>query len=248
MMRFGMVERCVVIVTFFALALGAGWGQTGTERYAGTTVCADCSGIKTVLELYRDAQGAPTTFTMSESYIGRPAVGTRETSGTWGIVRGDTADKATIYQLYPTGNSSPMSFVTGDSELRMLDGSLAELPASVPHTLKLVSSGVTVVTDQTGGDVSLKLGGELEVRLEANHTTGYSWVTTPMTDPILVSEGKAEYLEHPAAGKAGVGGTEVWRFKAEKAGKQALQFDYRRPWEKKTAPAAKAVSFQVTVQ
>ena len=52
MMRFGMVGRCVVMVMFFAVAPGVFSGQTVTaERYAGTTVCADCSGIKTVLEL-----------------------------------------------------------------------------------------------------------------------------------------------------------------------------------------------------
>jgi hypothetical protein len=126
MMRFGIVERCVVIVMFFAAALGVSSGQTGTaERYAGTMVCGDCSGIKTVLDLYRDGQGAPSSFTMSESYIGRPAAGNRETTGTWAILRGDAADKPTVYQLYPTGTSSPTSFVTGDGELLMLDRSLA---------------------------------------------------------------------------------------------------------------------------
>jgi len=248
-MRFGMVGRCVVMVMFFAVAPGVFSGQTVTaERYAGTTVCADCSGIKTVLELYRDAQGAPSTFTMSESFIGRPAAGNRETNGTWAIVHGDATDKnAVVCQLHPMGASSAASFVKGTYELRMLDGSLRELPASVPHTLKLISSTITVVTEQTGGDVSLKMGGELEVHLGANHTTGYSWVAAPMANPVLVSLGKTTYQENPAGGKAGVGGTEIWRFKAVKAGKQALQFDYRRPWEK-SAPAAKTVTFQVTVQ
>jgi predicted secreted protein len=247
-MRFGVVGRHIGMATFFSVALGVSLGQTVTaERYAGTTVCADCSGIKTSLELYRDAKGAPSSFTMSESYIGRPAAGDRETDGTWTIVRDDATDKGTVYQLHPTGMSSVTSFAKGNGELRMLDASLGELPASVPHTLKLVSSGVTVVTEQTGGDVSLSIGGELEVRLGANHTTGYSWVTAPMTDPILVGEGKAEYLEHPPAGKMGVAGTEIWRFKAVKAGKQILRFEYRRPWEK-SAPVVKTVTFQVTVQ
>jgi inhibitor of cysteine peptidase len=104
-----------------------------------------------------------------------------------------------------------------------------------------------VVTEQTHGDVSLKVGAVLEVRLEANHTTGYGWVAAPVVNPVLVRQGAAKYEEHATGGKAGVGGVEVWRFKAMKAGKQGLQFEYRRPWEK-GSPPAKIVTFSVTVE
>jgi len=107
--------------------------------------------------------------------------------------------------------------------------------------------GVKVVTDQMSGDVSLKVGAVLEVRLEANHTTGYSWITAPVANPVLMRQGAARYEEHASGGKAGVGGVEVWRFKAMKAGRQGLQFEYRRPWEK-GAPAAKIVTYAVTVE
>ena len=107
--------------------------------------------------------------------------------------------------------------------------------------------GVTVVTDQTVGQVNLKVGAMLEVRLEANHTTGYSWIAAPVANPVLVRQAAAKYEEHPAGGKAGVGGVEIWRFKAMKAGRQGLQFEYRRPWEK-GVPAAKIVTFSVSVQ
>jgi len=107
--------------------------------------------------------------------------------------------------------------------------------------------GVTVVTEQTVGQVSLKVGAVLEVRLEANRTTGYSWIAAPVANPVLVRQGAARYEEHPAGGKAGVGGVEIWRFKAMRAGRQGLQFEYRRPWEK-GVPAAKIATFSVTVQ
>jgi inhibitor of cysteine peptidase len=107
--------------------------------------------------------------------------------------------------------------------------------------------GVKVVTDQMSGDVSLKVGAVLEVRLEANHTTGYSWIVAPVANPVLMRQGAARYEEHATGGKAGVGGVEVWRFKAMKAGKQGLQFECRRPWEK-GAPAAKIVTYAVTVE
>jgi inhibitor of cysteine peptidase len=109
------------------------------------------------------------------------------------------------------------------------------------------AGGATVITEQTHGEVSLKLGAVLEVRLEANHTTGYSWVAAPVANPVLMRQGAARYEEHASGGKAGVGGVEVWRFKAVKAGKQGLQFEYRRPWEK-GSPAAKMVTFSVTVE
>ena len=107
--------------------------------------------------------------------------------------------------------------------------------------------GVTVVSGQTGGQVSVKLGAVLEVRLEANHTTGYSWIAAPVANPVLMRQGAARYEEHATGGKAGAGGVEVWRFKAVKAGRQGLSFEYRRPWEK-SAPPAKIVTYSVIVE
>jgi inhibitor of cysteine peptidase len=112
---------------------------------------------------------------------------------------------------------------------------------------QLGAGGATVVTEQTHGDVSLKGGAVLEVRLEANHTTGYSWVFAPAVNPVLMRQGRTVYQEHAAGSTVGAGGVEVWRFKAMKAGRQGLQFEYRRPWEK-GAPPAKIVTFSVTVE
>ena len=112
---------------------------------------------------------------------------------------------------------------------------------------QLGAGGATVVTEQTHGDVSLKVGAVLEVRLEANHTTGYSWVFAPAVNPVLMRQGRTVYQEHVAGSSVGAGGVEIWRFKAVKAGKQGLQFEYRRPWEK-GSPPAKVVTFSVTVE
>ncbi|MEI9977500.1 MAG: protease inhibitor I42 family protein [Edaphobacter sp.] len=245
----GLWMRWVVACAIFVTVQGALAQQSGGETYSGVMPCADCSGIKTGLTLKRDAQGAPGEFTMSETYLGRPAAGTLKTSGTWTIVRGDATDKnATVYQLHPSGSSGGTSYLLVDANtLRLLDGNLGELPASLPHTLKRGAGMATVVTEQTGGETSLKVGGVLEVRLEANHTTGYSWVQAPTANAVLTRLGAAAYEEKPAGGKTGVGGVEIWKFKAVQAGKQSLRFEYRRPWEKNAA-AAKTVTFNVTVQ
>ena len=63
----------------------------------------------------------------------------------------------------------------------------AGVPEHAPGT-----PGVTVVTDQSGGEVSLKVDAVLEVRLEANHTTGYSWITAPVANPVLARQGEGK--------------------------------------------------------
>jgi predicted secreted protein len=107
------------------------------------------------------------------------------------------------------------------------------------------AAGVTVVTEQTGRDVSLKVGAVLEVRLKDN---GYGWVTAPIASPVLMTPEKVPFEELVAGDKAGV---EVWQFKAVKAGKQTLQFELCGPPEKSgpaaTSPVAKAVTYSVTV-
>jgi copper homeostasis protein (lipoprotein) len=250
MRRWGLVLRCLFVAVFLVVTSGIVAGQSVTERYSGMMPCADCSGIKTTLMLTRSDQGAPINFTMSETYVGRPSAGTRNTDGSWSIVHGDATDKnATVYQLHPHRSTAVTSFLKVGGELRMLGGDMTELPASMPHTLKLVAADKVVfkANDQTGGAVSVKLGELLEVQLPANHTTGYSWMLAPVTNPVLASQGKVAYAENTAGGKVGVGGIETWRFNAVKAGTEGLQFEYRRPWEKST-PAAKTLMIQVTVQ
>jgi predicted secreted protein len=270
--------RGVVVAALFVAAEGMVVGRTGAalhpENYSGVLPCADCSGIRTTLALNRSDDGAPVNYTMIETFVGRPAAGKpRVTGGSWTIERGDAADKnATVYQLHPAGSSSGSrsgssssgssstgmtSFVKVGAELRLLGGDMAELPASVPHTLKLIVADKIIfkVNNQEDGELSARVGGVLEVRLHgvlevqlpANHTTGYSWVAAPVANPILAMQGKAAYQESAAGGKAGVGGVETWRFKAVKAGTEGLKFEYRRPWEK-DVPAAKTVTIQVTAQ
>jgi hypothetical protein len=168
MRGWGVTSQGVLAAVFFVSVTGfvAGQAAVTTERYTGLTPCADCSGIKTMLMLTRSSQGAPINFTMRETYVGRPAAGNRVTAGTWAIVHGDATDKnATVYQLHPAGSTAVTSYLKVDNELRMLGGDLAELPASVPHTLKLFAADKVVfkVNDQAGGAASVKLGGALEV-------------------------------------------------------------------------------------
>jgi len=102
---------------------------------------------------------------------------------------------------------------------------------------------VTVTVADRARPISLKRGDTLEVRLESNPQSGYSWSIAPVSNPILEQVGKSFQ-------PAGVGsrGMDVWRFKAVGRGKQRLRMQYRRPGEKDDDSAAKTVIFQVVVQ
>jgi predicted secreted protein len=109
------------------------------------------------------------------------------------------------------------------------------------------ASGVTVVTEQTAGDVSLKVGAVLEVRLKSNVASGYSWIVAPVVNPVVMKQAEVPHEELTAGDKVGVGGMEVWRFNAVKPGMQRLRFESCGPSEK-SAPPAKIVTFSVTVE
>ena len=98
-----------------------------------------------------------------------------------------------------------------------------------------------------GHEVTVTVGQVLVVELPSNVTTGYGW--NYQNDGEVVEQlGQRAYAEdvHPF-GMVGVGGTEIWRFRAVKVGQQTLRLDYVRPWETGVAPA-KTVSFNVVVE
>ena len=105
---------------------------------------------------------------------------------------------------------------------------------------------VTTLTDQDSGkSVSLTAGDLLMLRLSSNPTTGYRWALKSVDQDILSQNGKPAYT--PSNGRqVGAGGTEVWRFLAEKPGETTLTMIYARSWEKKVAPA-KTFTLHVTV-
>jgi predicted secreted protein len=116
------------------------------------------------------------------------------------------------------------------------ESEMAELYSTKP--------GETVVTDKSVGRVNLKVDDVLEVRLGTN--AGNVWIVPSVANPILVRNGLVMIEEQPAGSEPGVGEVEIDRFRAVKAGKQDLQFEFCGPW-KKGASAAKVV-FSVMVR
>jgi len=107
---------------------------------------------------------------------------------------------------------------------------------------------VIVTAKDNGRTVSLSEGQELELRLAANRSTGYSWSVEHTPEPVLTQEGDPTYTSDVTPGPGvGAPGTETWRFRAAQAGRRTLRMEYRRPWEREKPPAA-VVTLRIVVE
>lgn len=95
--------------------------------------------------------------------------------------------------------------------------------------------------------VSLKaiVGKEIVIKIEANHTTGYSWELAEPLDKRFLKFIETRY-ETGNMGRAGAPGVEIWTFKALKVGETKIKLKYVRPWEK-GIPPVKICIFDVTI-
>ena len=112
----------------------------------------------------------------------------------------------------------------------------ADLPTGSPIQVDSGSNGQLVVLarDQT-----------LEVSLEANPSTGYTWEVATIDESILRLLGEPQFL--PESSAVGAGGTQTFRFEAAGTGQTDLRLVYRRPWEQGVAPL-QAFSLNVVVR
>jgi inhibitor of cysteine peptidase len=96
---------------------------------------------------------------------------------------------------------------------------------------------VVLGAEDNGEQVQLASGQVLEVTLESNPTTGYSWEVSDVDGTVLSQVGEAEFQEAPKESEemVGVGGTETFRFSAA-AGETTLTLVYHRPWEEDVEP------------
>jgi len=91
--------------------------------------------------------------------------------------------------------------------------------------------------DAAGKTFDLAKAGTLEITLEGNPTTGYTWNQVSNNDGVLKPAGAYTYQQNPApAGMVGVGGKFTFNFKAIGVGATQLKFSYQRPWEKNVPP------------
>lgn len=110
------------------------------------------------------------------------------------------------------------------------------------NSAPITSTPRVVIAPADGGTAVLAPGSTLELSLDANPTTGFSWQLDELpTGLALVGEPTYVALNDVPGGtlRTGAGGTQRWRFKADdgEQGDGTLRLSYRRPWEKDVAPA-----------
>jgi inhibitor of cysteine peptidase len=112
-------------------------------------------------------------------------------------------------------------------------------------TSVLVAASAAVSLDLSANNKStkVKLGSPIELRLEGNPTTGYSWKLDSITGKSIKLDGDVQYVagDHPE-GFVGAGGTFIARFKTLSPGKGIIRMIYVRPWEKGKEPAQRYVT------
>jgi inhibitor of cysteine peptidase len=107
---------------------------------------------------------------------------------------------------------------------------------------------VEMTRDDSGKTVTVRPGDTVQIKLKSNRTTGYSWALAGKLDEkVLKSEGNEYKVDEHPAGMVGVGGNDVWTFKALAAGRTEIVLGYARPWEKDKEPA-QAFKLSVVVE
>ena len=89
---------------------------------------------------------------------------------------------------------------------------------------------VTLAEEDDGGAMTVALSQCVELRLRANHTTGYQWVLAVLDETVLARTDWRYDVDPHLPGMAGVGGTEVWSFEGRSPGTTRLRLEYRQPW------------------
>lgn len=122
---------------------------------------------------------------------------------------------------------------------------LLVLVAIVCHP-QAASAATKVVTDaDAGGEVCLKAGDQLELRLKSNPSTGYRWYVQAKSTPLL----KLIHQSQTDATEPGVGRPvfQVFNFEARRGGKGFLQLHYFRSWEK-YAPGEQRFKIHIIIE
>ena len=96
---------------------------------------------------------------------------------------------------------------------------------------------ITLTEKNNGDSLNLKINDTMEIKLESNPTTGYSWFLSDTVDNIIFSITGPKFIESKKdEGLVGVGGYETFTLKATSKGKTDLILDYKRPWEEGIDP------------
>jgi inhibitor of cysteine peptidase len=95
-------------------------------------------------------------------------------------------------------------------------------------------ASLTLSEADAGSTVTLAVGDTMEVVLDGNPTTGFTWETEALDTSVLRQLGESEF--QPESALIGAGGTFTFRFEAVASGQTTLRLVYHRPWETDVPP------------
>jgi len=102
---------------------------------------------------------------------------------------------------------------------------------------------VSLTAANKGSQVGVKAGEQIEITLDGNPSTGYTWEAKDLDSTMFEQTGDPVFnSSNPSL--VGSGGTLTLTFKALKAGTATLTLVYLRPWETGVDPID---TFAVTV-
>jgi predicted secreted protein len=106
--------------------------------------------------------------------------------------------------------------------------------------------GAIVVTEQDSGNtIELRSGDILELVLDSNPTTGFTWEIEPIDTGVLLQIGEPEFK--PDTELLGSGGKFTCRFEAASSGQTLLRLVYGRPFEQ-GLPQARTFQANIVVR
>ncbi|MBC7233843.1 MAG: protease inhibitor I42 family protein [Chloroflexi bacterium] len=121
-----------------------------------------------------------------------------------------------------------------------MSGGRSVLLASIIVAVALVACGprvrapLKVVERDSGSMIELRVGEQIDLVLDANPSTGYTWEVAGEVG-VVKQVGEPQFKADSQA--LGAGGKMTIRFEAVAPGKEWLRLVYRRSWEEGVAPA-----------
>ncbi len=99
----------------------------------------------------------------------------------------------------------------------------------LPLVISLTSCNESVSLDKSydGKEITVSPETTLIITLESNGTTGFQWALTGISDNTVLEKVSDSYKgDFSLSGKVGVGGKEIWEFKALKKGQSTVNMEY----------------------
>ena len=107
------------------------------------------------------------------------------------------------------------------------------------------STDKTITEEYYGGSIRLDVNDVVEIRLQSNPTTGYSWFLEDGKDNNIVLVTGPEFIESKKEKDiVGAGGHEIFTVKALSKGETSILLNYKRLWEEEEEPIK---TFEITI-